>query len=148
MPTTQFRRLAMVAVTLLLLAGCGGGADTNTGGETTASAGATATATGEVVAGGVEGDVEHGRVLFNNVGCALCHALADAEATGTRGPDLDQVKPSYEQVVQCVSYGTVDGVMPSFLDRKLEPSDIKDLAAYVSEATNGTTSNPEICKSS
>jgi len=52
------------------------------------------------------------------------------------------VKPSYEQVVQCVSYGTTDGVMPSFLDRNLTPSDIEDLAAYVSETTHGTTSIP------
>jgi mono/diheme cytochrome c family protein len=41
--------------------------------------------TGSVVAGG---DTTHGKQLFQ-AKCQACHTLADANATGTRGPNLD-----------------------------------------------------------
>ena len=50
-------------------------------------------------------------------GCAGCHTLADAGATGTIGPDLDQCsRPAL--VVERVTNGS--GVMPSFSDSLTE----------------------------
>ena len=39
-------------------------------------------------------DVARGKAIFASAGCAGCHTLADAGATGTVGPSLDAAKPS------------------------------------------------------
>ena len=77
------------------------------------------------------GDAVAGRQIFDEMGCAGCHTLADAGATGTVGPNLDQAMPPAELVVERVTNGM--GVMPSFSDR-LTPEQIDDVAAYVSGA--------------
>ena len=44
------------------------------------------------------GDPGAGKEVFvGSAGCAGCHTLSDAGATGTIGPDLDATMPSYEQ---------------------------------------------------
>ena len=58
-----------------------------------------------------------------------CHTLADAGATGTVGPNLDEAKPSEELVVERVTNGM--GAMPSFADQ-LSEEQITEVAAYVS----------------
>ena len=58
-----------------------------------------------------------------------CHTLADAGATGTVGPNLDQAKPPHELVVQRVTNGM--GAMPPFKGQ-LTDKQIQDVAAYVS----------------
>ena len=35
-------------------------------------------------------------------GCGRCHTLADAEAEGTIGPNLDFLRPGYQQVLDAV----------------------------------------------
>ena len=66
------------------------------------------------------------------------HTLAAADATGTVGPDLDQVRPDVARVVEQVT----NGAMPAF-DSKLSDSAIQDLAEFVSDATRtGTTVAP------
>jgi len=50
------------------------------------------------------------------------------------GPNLDQLKPSYDAVVAQVTNG--GGAMPPFKDTLTEQQ-IKDVAAYVSSATQG-----------
>jgi mono/diheme cytochrome c family protein len=77
-----------------------------------------------------EGDVAAGKEVFlGTAGCASCHTLADAGATGTIGPNLDATQPSYELVVDRVTNGL--GGMPSFADQ-LSEGQIQDVAAYVS----------------
>src|SRR5699024_4393919 len=46
--------------------------------------------------------------------CAVCHVLADANAAGTIGPDLDQLKPDAERIRKAVRDGL--GIMPAFGD--------------------------------
>jgi mono/diheme cytochrome c family protein len=73
-------------------------------------------------------------VFLGSAGCAGCHVLSDAGSTGTIGPDLDAVKPTYEKVVSQVTNG--GGGMPAFGD-SLSEDQIQDVAAYVSSATEG-----------
>ena len=75
--------------------------------------------------------VAEGKGVFASAGCASCHTLADAGATGSLGPDLDQVKPSEQLVVDRVKNGK--GLMPSFEDQ-LTDEQIRAVAAYVSGA--------------
>ena len=82
-----------------------------------------------------EGDPAAGKAVFTgSAGCSGCHTLADAQATGTVGPNLDQLKPSYDAAVAQVTNG--GGAMPPFKGTLTEQQ-IKDVAAYVSTATQG-----------
>ena len=65
---------------------------------------------------------------------ADCHALADTQSGeigrgGVIGPDLDEVKPSFDLIVDRVTNGK--GKMPAF-DTALTPLEIRNVAAYVS----------------
>ena len=42
---------------------------------------------------GADADVVAGKEVFESAGCVGCHTLADAGATGTVGPNLDEAKP-------------------------------------------------------
>ena len=64
------------------------------------------------------GDAAAGKEVFASAGCARCHTLADAGATGTVGPNLDEAKPPAELVVERVTNGM--GAMPSFKDQLTE----------------------------
>ena len=68
-----------------------------------------------------------GRVFADN-GCGGCHTLNAAHASGQVGPNLDALRPTYEQVHAKVEQG--GGVMPSFRG-KLSPEQIRDVAAFV-----------------
>lgn len=95
----------------------GGGSTTETSGGTTTEAPAPA------------GDATAGKQVFESAGCTACHTLADAGASGTVGPNLDQAKPPAALVVARVTNGK--GAMPPFKD-KLSETQIQDVAAYVS----------------
>ena len=71
-----------------------------------------------------------GKAIFQSQ-CASCHTLKAAGATGTVGPNLDQLKPSTARVVRQVTNG--GAVMPSFKG-KLTPAQIAAVAAYVSSS--------------
>lgn len=104
-------------------------AEATTEAATTAEA-TTAATTAE--AGGA-GDATAGKAVFASAGCASCHTLAAAGATGTVGPNLDDVKPSADTVVQFVTNGAPP--MPAFgKDGILTAQQIQDVAAYVSES--------------
>ncbi len=79
-------------------------------------------------------DTALGRQVFLTAGCAGCHTLADAGATGTVGPSLDAAQPSESLVAERVRVGK--GVMPSFAG-KLTDTQIASVAAYVSSASSG-----------
>ncbi len=72
-----------------------------------------------------------GAAIFKGAGCAGCHTLAAAGATGTTGPNLDQLKPSMAIVVTQVTNG--GAVMPAFKG-KLSPAQIQAVARYVSSS--------------
>jgi cytochrome c6 len=94
---------------------------TSTGPSSTTSTGTTPAAQGNPAAGKA--------IFTGSAGCSGCHTLADAGATGTVGPNLDQLKPSDAAVVKQVTNG--GAVMPAFKDT-LTPQQIQDVAAYVS----------------
>lgn len=75
--------------------------------------------------------LDKGRQLFTDYGCASCHTLGDAGATGHVGPALDG-NPNVNEdfVADRVSNG--QGMMPSFASQ-LTPDEIKTLAAYVAK---------------
>jgi cytochrome c6 len=107
------------------LAGCGGGGE---GGDTAGPGGG----------GTVEqpkGDLIAGRDAFligTEPRCASCHTLADAGTTGTIGPNLDQLKPTFEQVLAAMEQGP--GAMPKFPEVSMEVKE--NIAAYVEDATH------------
>ena len=72
---------------------------------------------------------EEGKTVFQKAGCTSCHTLADAGATGTVGPNLDQAKPPKALVADRVTNGK--GVMPSFRGQ-LSETEIDAVATYVS----------------
>src|SRR5437868_1546125 len=84
----------------------------------------------------LKGDPTAGKALFMKSGCVGCHTLADAHATGTVGPNLDQAKPDYRLATARVTNGK--GAMPSFKQQGLSDQQIADVAAYVVKATGGT----------
>lgn len=70
----------------------------------------------------------NGQSIFKSQ-CASCHTLKDAGATGTVGPNLDQLKPPFPIVQhQVINGGTV---MPAFKG-KLTDAQIRAVAKYVS----------------
>jgi mono/diheme cytochrome c family protein len=76
-----------------------------------------------------------GREIFRQTAappCSTCHTLADAEAMGAVGPNLDELARSPAQVKAAVTNGV--GAMPPF-DKTLTREQIEDVAQYVYEAT-------------
>ncbi len=132
--TTATLALLLAAIALAV-AGCGG-EEVGATPETVVGEVPTETSGGgaDLPALDLKGDPAAGKEVFASAGCTGCHTLSDAGSTGTVGPNLDDAKPSYELVVQRVSLG--QGGMPSFGDQ-LEPQQIADVAAYVSQAAGG-----------
>jgi mono/diheme cytochrome c family protein len=81
------------------------------------------------------GDAAAGKQVFESAGCTSCHTLADAGATGTIGPNLDEAKPPASLVVERVTNGKPP--MPSFKGQ-LSEQQIQDVAAYVSSAAGAS----------
>jgi cbb3-type cytochrome c oxidase subunit III len=73
----------------------------------------------------------NGAAIFKGA-CSSCHTLAAAGATGTVGPNLDQLKPAMAIVVHQVT-SPPPGIMPSFKGR-LTPAQIQAVAQYVSSS--------------
>jgi mono/diheme cytochrome c family protein len=119
----RMTRLAAILVALalpLLVAACGGGDEKS--------------ATPESVVGSVPaetsgGGSDAGEAVFKE-NCATCHTLSAAGASGTVGPNLDDVKPDEETVKTQVENG--GGAMPAFKGQ-LSDQEIDDVSAYVAE---------------
>lgn len=82
-------------------------------------------------------DVEQGKKVFTQQAqpsCTVCHTLADAGSAGAIGPDLDELKPSMEQVLNAVTSGV--GIMPAF-NESLSVEQIQAVARYVATVTGG-----------
>ena len=69
----------------------------------------------------------NGKKIFGQK-CASCHTLKDAGATGTIGPNLDQLMPSFEVAQKQVTNG--GGAMPAFKSQ-LTKAQIDAVARYV-----------------
>ena len=88
------------------------------------------------------GSASTGGDLFAHEGCAACHTLIAAGATGKVGPDLSYLNPNAVIVAARVRSG--GGGMPSFRG-KLSSAQIATLAYWVSWAANlGTLSPPRV----
>lgn len=70
--------------------------------------------------------------VFAHAGCANCHTLAAAHATGQVGPNLDQLKQSVALVQAQVTHG--GGGMPAFAGQ-LSSAQIRAVARYVASAS-------------
>ena len=97
------------------------------------------TTTGEPTTGETTGGDEQalGREVFV-ANCGSCHVLADAETSGSVGPNLDQLAPDAATVEQQVRNG--GGGMPAF-EGRLSDEQIEAVAAYVAEAANQNASS-------
>lgn len=131
------RRLVPLAIVLCFAAGC----STSKPGEKVVSP-LPSTVVGTVPKAAVvtvpaqykNGDPTAGKQVFASAGCVGCHTLADANAHGTVGPNLDQAKPPLSLAVTRVTKGA--GAMPSFKGQ-LSDKQIADVTAYVVKATGG-----------
>jgi mono/diheme cytochrome c family protein len=75
--------------------------------------------------------LDKGRQIFTDYGCAQCHSLGDAGATGHVGPSLDgNPNITQEFVIERVTNG--QGMMPSFASQ-LTPDEIKAVSAYIAK---------------
>jgi len=82
-------------------------------------------------------DLEKGKKVFTQEAqpsCTVCHTLSDAGSAGAIGPNLDELKPSREQVMNAVTGGV--GIMPAF-NESLSSEQIQAVAQYVSTVTGG-----------
>jgi uncharacterized cupredoxin-like copper-binding protein len=84
----------------------------------------------------LQGDPVAGGAVFAASGCAQCHTLAAAGATGTAAPNLDQLMPSQVIVRTFVQNGSTAGgvTMPAFTN--LSQADVNNVAAYVYASTH------------
>lgn len=109
-------------VAFLAVAACGGGGDE--------PAGTTEPAQTE----GETGDAAAGEAVWAEAGCGSCHTLAAAGSSGSVGPNLDELQPSFDATVEQVTNG--GGGMPAFGDT-LSEQQILDVSAFVAESTSG-----------
>ena len=133
------RRVVVICIALAgcagVLAGCGSEGGVTHTPETVVGALPKPTQDPATPAFALKGDPVAGKKVFMTAGCTGCHTLKDAGATGTVGPNLDQVKPSYRRATARVTL--CKNAMPSFKGQ-LTPQQIADVAAYVVTATGGT----------
>ncbi|HEX4324584.1 MAG TPA: c-type cytochrome [Gaiellaceae bacterium] len=131
-------RRALIAAAAVLgavaVAGCGSQGVASPTPNTVVGTLVTAPAFPIVPAFHLKGDPKKGSAIYASNSCGGCHTLAAAHSTGTVGPNLDQLKPSYRDVTAQVTNG--GGAMPAFKD-SLTPQQIADVSAYVVDSTGG-----------
>ena len=103
-------RLAVTAAAAVALAGCGGEKSAKTSEKTA-----------------------EGAKVFASAGCGSCHTYSKAGSSGSIGPNLDDLAPSFDTVVRQVTNG--GGAMPPFKDQ-LSEQEIRDVAAFVSDSSS------------
>ena len=114
-------KLAGVVTAVLafgVFAGCGGGDD---GGGSTADGGGSGSSTSTPAA-------DPAIAVFNSQGCAGCHTLGVADASGAVGPNLDITTLTKSQVEDQIRSG--GGAMPAYEDQ-LSDAQISSLATLI-----------------
>ena len=105
--------------------------------QTGTQTGTTATTTQQAPAG----NPAAGKALFASNGCAGCHTFAAAGASGTVGPNLDEVlkgkdaafvRQSIREPNAEIAPGYQPGIMPSF--DQLSDKQVDDLVAFLTES--------------
>ncbi len=128
--------LVLLAAVALVATGCSEGEVTATP-ETVVGEVPTTGGEGECDAAAceLEGDATAGEAVFTgSSGCGSCHLLADAGTSGTVGPSLDDVQPSFERAAAIITDG--QGGMPAF-GGNLSDQEIADVSQYIADATTG-----------
>jgi len=105
------------------LAGCGGASE---GGDTVGAGARGPQPKGDLIAG------RDAFLIGAEPRCGDCHTLADAATTSKVGPNLDELKPTFEQVMAALDEGP--GAMPEYGDVSGEVRE--NIAAYVEYATH------------
>tara|TARA_B100001123_G_scaffold194204_1_gene221367 strand:+ start:1586 stop:1891 length:306 start_codon:yes stop_codon:yes gene_type:complete len=78
--------------------------------------------------------MELGLEVYNNKAmCGTCHVLKSAGSEGNIGPNLDQLKPSMDQIIYVVTNGI--GVMQAW-QGILTKEEIEAVAFYVFNSTS------------
>ncbi|MBA2293860.1 MAG: c-type cytochrome [Actinobacteria bacterium] len=131
----RFSLVVALLVTLLALVGtgCDGDDESATDGPPSATETTETETDGEETATTDDeaGDAANGEQVFAMAGCGGCHTLSAAGTNGSVGPNLDEMSPLYDKVVERVTNG--QGAMPSFAD-DLSAQEIQDVAAFVSSS--------------
>lgn len=125
-----------VALVAAAIAGCGGGG----GGSSTTSGSSAPPATTQAQTQSTQTQTQtrttapakgpDGAKVFASAGCASCHTLSAANASGQVGPNLDDLQPDADTVRTQVDSG--GGGMPSF-SGDLSPAEIDAVATYVAD---------------
>ena len=110
--------IAVSLVALAVVSACGGSDNSSSGGGSSSSS----------ASGSASASAAQGKQVFN-ANCKGCHTLKDAGATGSVGPNLDDLAPDKATVVRQVNNG--GGPMPAFKG-KLSSAQINAVASYVS----------------
>lgn len=99
--------------------------------------------------GGAAGDPAAGKEIFTTTAqptCGSCHTLAEANAAGTVGPDLDEVLKGkdaafiHESIVDPeaeIAPGFTGGIMPAVYADQLDEQQLADLVAFLEQSVNG-----------
>ena len=72
-------------------------------------------------------------VYNNKAQCGVCHTMKAAGSEGQIGPNLDEIKPSIDQIIYVVTNGI--GVMQSW-EGILTKEEIEAVAYYVFNSSN------------
>ena len=72
-------------------------------------------------------------VYNNKAQCGVCHTMKAAGSEGKIGPNLDEIKPSIDQIIYVVTNGI--GVMQSW-EGILTKEEIESVAYYIFSNTN------------
>ena len=124
------RSILIVIPVALLLAGCGG--------ETAAPVAETVVGTLPTTTAPAgpklpEGDAGAGKNDFASAGCGGCHVLKEAGASGTVGPNLDELAPDLAAIQEQVLNG--GGGMPPYKGQ-LSDQQIADVSQFVYDSTH------------
>ena len=128
------RRYALIAASVIALAGCGGGETAAPTPETVEGENPAATQTQPQQTPAAEGNAENGKQIYAANGCGSCHTLEDAGSQGNIGPNLDESKPDLQLAIDRVTNGKDQ--MPAFKDT-LSEQEIVDVSTYVVDASGG-----------
>ena len=115
---------------------------TSTASTPTSSGGSTG---GGNSTGGSTGDANAGKAVFASAGCAGCHTLSQAGASGTIGPNLNTaikgdagstplpqfIKDSIVNPDAVIAKGYSAGIMPTSFGSSLSSTDINNLVALI-----------------